>query len=55
MPDDIFDTRFEGKEIELEDNRISLGDDFNLTGVDVSLRNILVGSGWDLNAFTTRT
>ena len=51
MPNDIFDTQFEGKDVELEDNKIGLGDDFNLTGRDPSLRNVLVGAGWDLNAF----
>ena len=51
MPNDIFDTSFEGKDVELEDNKIGLGDDFNLTGRDPSLRNVLVGAGWDLNAF----
>lgn len=51
MSDDIFDTRFEGKEVELADNLITIGDDFNLTGKDPSLRNVLVGAGWDLNAF----
>ena len=51
MADDIFDTRFEGKDVELEDNRIGMGDDFNLTGADPALRNLMIGSGWDLNAF----
>ncbi len=51
MADDIFDTRFEGKEVEIEDNRIILGADFNLTGADPTLRNVLIGAGWDLNAF----
>ncbi len=51
MADDIFDTQFEGQDVELEDNRITLGDDFNLTGADPSLRNVLIGAGWDLNAF----
>ena len=51
MADDIFDTRFEGKEVELEDNLVSIGDDFNLTEKDPTLRNLLLGAGWDLNAF----
>ena len=53
MPDDIFDTRFEGKEVALEDNLIGTGDDFNLTAADPSLRNVLIGAGWDLNAFNS--
>ena len=48
---DIFDTRFEDKEIELDDNKVSVGDDINLTAKDPTLRNILIGAGWDLNAF----
>jgi tellurium resistance protein TerD len=51
MSDDIFDTRFEGKDIDLEDNFVSLGDDINLTAKDPSLRNVVIGAGWDLNAF----
>ena len=51
MSEDFFDTSYEGKEVELEDNRIGLGADFNLTGADPALRNVLVGAGWDLNAF----
>lgn len=49
--DDIFDTRFEGKQIDLEDNFVNLGDDINLTAKDPALRNVLIGAGWDLNAF----
>lgn len=48
---DIFDTQFEGKEVELESNEITLGDEINLFEKDPSLRNILVGAGWDLNTF----
>src|SRR5690349_11201078 len=48
---DILDTRFEGKEIELSDGRVSLGDDINLTAKDPSLNKLVIGVGWDLNAF----
>lgn len=48
---DIFDTRFEGKDVELTDGRVKLGDDVNLTAKDPALHKILVGAGWDLNAF----
>lgn len=51
MTDDIFDTRFEGKKVEIKDNVVALGDVVNLTTKDPALRNILIGSGWDLNAF----
>lgn len=51
MVDDILDTRFEGKDVELRDNQVSLGDDLNLTQTDPTLRRVLIGAGWDLNAF----
>ena len=40
---DIFDTRFEDKEVELDDNKASVGDDINLMSKDPALRNILIG------------
>lgn len=48
---DIFDTQYKDTEIELDDNRAELGDDVNLTAKDQTLKKVLVGSGWDLNAF----
>jgi len=51
MTDDIFDTRFEDKDVELKDHRISVGDDINLMSKDPTLKNITVGVGWDLSAF----
>jgi tellurium resistance protein TerD len=48
---DILDTKFEGKEIKLEDNKVKIGDEVNLTALDPRLRKILVGAGWDMNAF----
>lgn len=48
---DIFDTEFEGKEIKLTDNMVSVGDDVNLTEKDPTLRVLHLGMGWDLNAF----
>lgn len=50
---DILDTQFEGKEVELSDNRVKLGDDINLTAMDPSLHKLLVGVGWDLKSFNT--
>ena len=48
---DIFDTRFKDKDIELDDNKAAVGDDVNLTAKDATLKRILIGAGWDLNAF----
>lgn len=48
---DIFDTRFEGKEVEISDNKIRVGEDLNITSKDPTLTKLLVGVGWDLNAF----
>lgn len=48
---DILDTKFEGKEVELSDNRVVLGDDLNLTAKDPTMHKILIGAGWDLNVF----
>lgn len=51
MTDDIFDTRFEDKDIEIDDNKVSLGDDINITEKDPGLMNVVIGVGWDANAF----
>ena len=48
---DILDTRFEGKDVELKDHRVKIGDDMNLTAKEPTLRRVLVGVGWDLNTF----
>ena len=53
---DIFDTAYaEEADIEISDNRITKGDDINLTAKDPSMHNFVVGIGWDLNAFDTDT
>ncbi len=52
MSDDFFDTRYEGKEISLSDNRVGPGDDINITAKDPTMTSIVMGLGWDLNAFT---
>jgi tellurium resistance protein TerD len=49
--DDILDTRFEGKEVELQKNLVKVGDDINIMAKDVGLRRVHVGMGWDLNTF----
>lgn len=51
MSDDIFDTRFEDKEVELDDGFVSVGDDINLFEKDSSVHRLLLGMGWDLKAF----
>jgi tellurium resistance protein TerD len=48
---DIFDTRFEGKKVEIDDGLVFLGSDINLTGKDPTLKKIMIGAGWDVNAF----
>lgn len=49
--DDMFDTRFEGKEVEIDDGFVNVGDDVNIFEKDPSIHRILFGMGWDLNAF----
>lgn len=51
MVDDIFDTRFENKDIEIADHIVKMGDDINISAKDPTMRHITVGMGWDLNAF----
>lgn len=51
MSDDIFDTRFEDKEVELDDGFVYVGDDINIFEKDPSIHRLMLGMGWDLNAF----
>jgi tellurium resistance protein TerD len=48
---DIFDTRFEGKKVEIDDGLVHLGGEMNLTGKDPTLKKVMLGAGWDLNSF----
>lgn len=48
---DFFDTQFEGKAVVLDDGKVGPGDDVNLNAKDPGLRHILVGAGWNINAF----
>ena len=48
---DILDTRFEGKEIDIEDNIVTIGDDINIMQKDPLIKNLMIGAGWDVNAF----
>ncbi len=49
--DDFLDTRFEGQDIQLGDNLVQLGDDVNIIQKDPTLHNVMIGVGWDSNAF----
>lgn len=51
MPDDIFDTRFEDKDVEIDDGFVSLEDDVNLLEKDPSLHKIKLGMGWEINTY----
>ena len=51
MSQDIFDTRFEGKDVELTSNRVNLDDDIILSDKDPALQNLTVAVGWDSKAF----
>ena len=51
---DIFDPAFdENVSVEVSDNRISKGEDINLTAKDPTMTNILIGLGWSLSSFDT--
>ncbi len=49
--DDIFDTRFEEKPLAVADNLVQAGQDINISAKDPTLKNLLLGAGWDLNIF----
>lgn len=49
---DIFDPSYDQDvDVEISDNKITKGDDINLTAKDPTMNNIVVGVGWTLNAF----
>jgi len=48
---DIFDTDFADQDLEMEDNFVSVGEEVNINQKDPTLKRILIGSGWDVNAF----
>ncbi len=53
---DIFDSSFDSDlDIEISDNKIVQGEEVNLTAKDPTMSNIIVGIGWDLNAFDIDT
>lgn len=50
--EDFFD--FDGdpdKGVEIDDGRVSAGDDINITEKDPTMHNLHFGCGWDMNAF----
>ena len=51
--DDLFDTRFESKDIELSDNKVERGEDTNLLKLEPTLKKIQIGVGWMINTFDT--
>lgn len=51
---DIFDPVYD-VEVEVSDNKMKKGEDVNLLSKDPTLKNILVGVGWQLNAFDADT
>ncbi len=53
---DIFDTSYnKDVQVKITDNRIKKGEDVNITAKDPTMTNIVVGVGWQLNAFDTDT
>jgi len=48
---DILDTQFEGSKLDLEGNFITLEDEVNINEKDPTLKRVLIGAGWDSNAF----
>ncbi len=53
---DIFDPSY-GEEIEIKvsDNRIKKGEDVNITAKDLTMTHVMIGVGWQLNAFDADT
>ncbi|MFN3700581.1 MAG: TerD family protein [Alphaproteobacteria bacterium] len=49
--DDMFNTRYEDKEVEIDDGFVFLGDDINLFEKIPHLHRLRVGMGWELNVF----
>jgi len=52
---DIFDPEFESKDVAIEDNRVGVGADVNITSKDPTMQRILIGFGWDINAYESDT
>ncbi len=52
---DIFDRSLDDVEVEISDNTVKKGEDINLNKLDPTLKHVLIGVGWRLNAFDTDT
>lgn len=50
---DIFDSSLDNINVDISDNHILKGEEINVTKLDPTLTNMLIGVGWDLNAFGT--
>ncbi len=48
---DIFDPSLDNVEVEVPHNRIKRNEEVNLTAWDPSMKNLLIGVGWELLAF----
>lgn len=48
---DILDTRFENADVNINQNNVDLGDDINLFEMDPTIKKLMIGVGWDSNAF----
>lgn len=52
MPDDFFDTAYLNNSHDQDQDRfVELGDDINLSAKDPTMTKIMLGVGWDSNAF----
>lgn len=51
---DIFDPVYD-VEVEVSDNKMAKGEDINLLSKDPTLKNVIIGVGWQLNAFDADT
>ncbi len=53
---DIFDPAYDQEvDIKVSDNRMSKGDNVNITAKDPTMTNVVIGMGWQLNAFDADT
>lgn len=55
MSDDFFDAPDDLGDVKLSSNRVKVGDDVNLTQMDPTLKNIMIGAGWEINVFDSDT
>ncbi|MCC7304678.1 MAG: TerD family protein [Alphaproteobacteria bacterium] len=48
---DVLDTEFEGKEVTVSDNRVTLGESVDILEKDPVIKKITIGAGWDTDVF----